>query len=131
MMGVENRYRGVVTDRSPTEGMMRAETGGVELNLSLGEPDVGDEIELCIRASDVMLGVGELGLLSAQNILAGFVKEITFEGRHFLVRLDCGGLPVLAATTRQEVHNMHLEPGSAVWAIIKASSFFMLRTKPS
>ena len=118
-----------MTGRSPTEGLMRASAGGIELNLPLGEPDVGDEIELCVRASDVMLGVGELGLLSAQNILAGFVQEITFESRHLLVRLDCGGLPVLATTTRQVVYDLHLEPGSAVWAIIQASSFFVLRTR--
>lgn len=84
----------------------------------------GAKVVALIKSSWVMLGVGaEEPRVSARNRLRGDVSAI-LEGAvnsEVAVRLAGGGA-IVATVTKESVASLDLQVGSAVWAIVKATS---------
>jgi molybdate transport system ATP-binding protein len=58
-----------------------------------------------------------------RNALAGTVRDISADDQEgVLVRIDVGGAIVLARITDSARQALGLEPGDAVWALVKAVS---------
>jgi molybdate transport system ATP-binding protein len=58
--------------------------------------------------------------MSALNVLCGRVQGLRPAGAASIeVRLDCGGVPILASVTRRSCEALGLLPGLQVYAIVK------------
>ncbi len=80
----------------------------------------GTSLRVRIRARDVWLCLTPPESISGLNIFKGRVVEIeTGTGPLADVRLDIGA-PLIARVTRRSLHEMALEPGKTVHAMIKA-----------
>jgi len=84
---------------------------------------VGDVVAT-LHAEDVILS-GEPFASSARNCLLGTVSEIIPFGSTVRVILDAG-FPLTALLTRESCRDLHLEPGSKVYATFKASAVHVI-----
>ena len=61
--------------------------------------------------------------ISARNILAGTVKQITHGAINTEVTVELpGGMEIVSIITKTSAENLGLEEGKSVYAIIKASN---------
>jgi molybdate transport system ATP-binding protein len=83
---------------------------------------VGRKVRIRILARDVSLTLERQCDTSIVNILPATVVEIAQDAHpsQVLVKLDAGGVPLLARVTRRSVDYLGLQKGLAVWAQIKA-----------
>lgn len=65
--------------------------------------------------------------LSARNRLSGIVRSVEVEGVMALVEIDVGPHVVVAAVTRDSVHDLGLAPGVAAEAVVKATDVMVSR----
>lgn len=95
-----------------------------EIRVSRLAMAVGAPVRVRIRARDVMIAAVEPKGLSALNVLPGTITAIEpGEGAAVEVRMDCGGVAVMARITRQSRQSLGLETGSSVFAVVKTVSF--------
>lgn len=84
----------------------------------------GARLRARVRARDVMLATTRPQGISALNVIATRVTEVTGDGGpQALVRLDHGGEELVARITGRSVEMLALVPGSEVFAIVKAVTF--------
>jgi molybdate transport system ATP-binding protein len=92
---------------------------GEVLVLRVDRP-AGSMLRIRIRARDVTLALAPPHDTSALNILQGTVAELkTSDGPQVEVRIDCRGDMLLARVTRLSAERLALQPGKAVYAMIK------------
>jgi len=114
---------GVVTRLYPQEGSAELALGTGTLRVTLPDAPLGARVRLQLLARDVILATQPVQGLSVRNALASTVIAISDdEFGAVLVRLDVGGAVVLARITRAALHALNLQPGDAVWTLIKAVS---------
>lgn len=101
--------------------MLRVKSG--VLTVPRLERNVDTPIRIRIRARDVILSVVDPKGLSALNVLEGRIVAIETGAASADVTIDCAGDLVVARLTRKSVHELALEPGVAVHAIIKGIAF--------
>jgi molybdate transport system ATP-binding protein len=126
LLGVENILRLKVLDVDPAEGVIICGADEPLLEIPLSDSRVGDEITVGIRADDVLLASVRPQGISARNAIPGRVVSVQPRGALYEVALDCR-FPLLGHVTRRSVEELGLRPGAAIWAVIKASSCFVLR----
>ena len=91
------------------------------LTIAAVDQPVGSAIRIRIHAKDVSLALDAPGPTSILNILPAKVTEMQAHGRgRMVIRLDVGGVPVLARITQKSQHRLGLVPGSKVYAQIKS-----------
>jgi molybdate transport system ATP-binding protein len=101
---------------------LRAAAG--DLRVPYTDLRLGDPLRVRIRARDVMIALEPPHGLSALNVLPGTVAEIArADGPIVQIRLDCAGETLIARLTRRSVETLGLEPGRAVYAVIKSIAF--------
>lgn len=94
---------------------------GGELSVAWVDRPVGSEIRIRVHARDVSIALDPPGATSILNILPATVLEMQQHGRgRMVVRLDVGGVPILARITRLSSHRLGLAPGRRVYAQIKS-----------
>lgn len=83
---------------------------------------VGKQLRVKIQARDVSLSQQAEEHSSILNRLPVTVTQdiAADNSAHVLVRLDAGGTPLLARITRFSRDQLHVHPGQALWAQIKA-----------
>jgi molybdate transport system ATP-binding protein len=86
----------------------------------------GSFVSIAIRAGDIMLATARPEKLSARNIFAGRVTEISRAGARVTVAVDCGGVKFLAHITVGAEGSLELRVDCAVWLIIKSYSCHLL-----
>ena len=105
-------------------GLTRLSTLAGELRVPRIDLAPGSRLRLHVLARDVTLSLGPPTGSSALNILAAVVAEVPRVGddgsASIAVRLDCGGVSLLARITRRSVSEMDLQPGLPVYAVIKS-----------
>jgi molybdate transport system ATP-binding protein len=84
---------------------------------------VGTMLRIRIRARDLIVSAGKPEGLSALNVLAGRVLKVDPGSADADVTIDCEGDLVVARLTLKSVHDLALQPGTAVHAIIKGIAF--------
>ncbi|MFZ1098493.1 MAG: molybdenum ABC transporter ATP-binding protein [Steroidobacteraceae bacterium] len=98
-------------------------TGTGTLKVSVREVPVGARVRLQLLARDIILATQPVQGLSVRNALAGTVRDIALDqDESVLVRIDVGGAMVVARITQAARQALRLEPGDAVWALVKAVS---------
>ena len=81
----------------------------------------GSRVRLRILARDVSLTLERQSGTSILNIFQVRVTAMSDESpAEIMVRLDAGGIPLLARITHRSARALALEPGSEVWAQIKS-----------
>jgi molybdate transport system ATP-binding protein len=80
-------------------------------------------VRLHLLARDVILATQPVQGLSVRNALASTVIALSDDDfGAVLVRLDVGGAVVLARITQGARRALGLQPGDAVWTLVKAVS---------
>ena len=98
-------------------------SGTISMN-AIRELDLkeGKEAVAIIKATEVMIGLGEL-VLSARNKIKGTVSAIQEGAVNDIVTLDvAGGYKISATISRNAVEELQLAPGKEAVAVIKATS---------
>jgi molybdate transport system ATP-binding protein len=107
-----------------TAGITRLTHPSGELFVPLLSQPAGSTVRLRIRARDVALAVGEPGLLSIRNRLAGTVTDIAQGPPPGVdVRIAAGGEAIIARITGDAAEALSLKPGSKVIALVKSVAF--------
>jgi molybdate transport system ATP-binding protein len=112
----------VVEAHDAARGLTRLKAGGAVLAVPRMDKAVGDKARALILARDVMLATVEPKGLSARNQLPARIVSLAASGADAVevkLRLD-GGAALTASLTRDAVSELGLEPGLAVWAVIKS-----------
>jgi molybdate transport system ATP-binding protein len=100
------------------------EFAGGQLTVPGVDALVGEPIRIRIRARDVSLALTRPADISVLNVLEGRVTEVSAEqGPSANVRVDVGGVMLVARVTRYSVARLELGAGREVYALIKAVSF--------
>ncbi len=114
---IEGRVAGHDDDRKLT----RVVCGDRSLVLPRFEVPVGAVVRVRVRARDVILAIERPVGLSVQNVLDGVVAEVSHEpGAYAEVKVEAGGMALLARVTRDSVERLGLEPGRSVYALVKS-----------
>lgn len=108
-------------------GLARFQAGTAEITGLAPDAAAGDAGFLCIRGEEVVLTADPPGHDSARNHLPAEVVDIRSDGPLVRVRLECG-FPLAAWITRRSREELALEPGSKVWALVKAPSVHFVRS---
>jgi molybdate transport system ATP-binding protein len=106
-----------------SEGIAQLGFDGGVLSVPALPDSLGTEVRVRILARDVMLSLGPVERVSANNVLAAkVVATRAVDSVHVLVQLDVGGSALLALITQQSMQRLRIEPGTAVHALIKSVS---------
>jgi molybdate transport system ATP-binding protein len=104
-------------------GLARLQFKGGALEIPDVEALVGELVRVRIRARDVSLALAQPSGISIRNVIAGAVVGLrSEEGPSLDVELDLGGTPLIARITRKSALELGLQPGLAVFALVKAVS---------
>ena len=83
----------------------------------------GKKAYAVIKATEVMVGLGEHLTLSARNQFPGRVLSVEKGAVNSIVRIEAlGGNTISATISNMAVEELGLEPGKAALAVIKATS---------
>lgn len=105
------------------DGLTQLKAGGVTLLVPHVPRAVGSEMRIRIHAQDVMLALEEPRAISALNVLPAQVAALhPVAGSGVMVQLVAGGNRILARITERSANALALQPGSKVFALVKAVS---------
>ncbi len=95
--------------------------GGQLLVRDSGVP-IGQRVRVRILARDISLALATHSDSSILNVLHATVEQIAADTHPALalVRLNAGGVPLVARVTRRSADKLQLHPGQNLWAQIKA-----------
>lgn len=121
--GFENLLPGRVLEHRPTDGAMRValHLGHCELEIPLGTAQVGEPVQVAIRAGDILVATQVPHGLSARNILAGKVESLETRGSIVVAKVDAGARFTVHVTPGA-VRSLALAPGLKVWLVVKTHS---------
>jgi molybdate transport system ATP-binding protein len=127
LAGFENIFDSAVIETHEKTGTMtcRLADSRVEIEAPLVRIAAGARVRLALRAGDVLLATVAPEKISARNILPGKIRAL--EQRDFMVvaMVDCG-LTFEVHLTPGARDALQLQPGTAVWLVIKTHSFHLL-----
>lgn len=105
-------------------GMTRLEARAGTLYVGRVAQSRGMTLRLRIKARDVLIAREKPSGISALNVLSGRIEAIDRSGLGQVnLALDCAGDRLLAALTTKSAHDLKLEVGQSVYAIIKSVTF--------
>lgn len=85
-----------------------------------------DEAMAELSSKDIMLFKQHPEATSARNLLHCSVRSLFSSGSKIGVELDCAGNTLIAEIVQDAVNELGIEPGSTIYAAVKASAFRML-----
>ncbi|MBK4217832.1 molybdenum ABC transporter ATP-binding protein [Paracoccus caeni] len=104
------------------DGLTRVDSAAGPLWLARTDLPQGRDLRLRILAQDVMLALQRPEGISALNILAASVRDLTATDGGILVRLDAGPEVILSRITTRSANALALAPGKPVYAVLKTVS---------
>jgi molybdate transport system ATP-binding protein len=105
------------------DGISELFAGGVTLLVPQVSFAPGTTLRIRIEAQDVMIALNRPEGISALNILPATLRDLRLgQGPGALAQLEVGSNRVLARITRRSALALNLQPGSQVFAVIKAVS---------
>lgn len=105
-------------------GLATVAVGRTQL-VALAPPHREQEVQVCIRAEEVVLQKGASDHTSPRNRLEGIVRSLVVEGPMVRVSLDCG-FPLVALVTRPACQELGLGEGESVLALIKVPAIHLI-----
>jgi molybdate transport system ATP-binding protein len=101
-------------------GLLLLDFPGGRLSLPGPPLPAGTARRVRVFARDVSLALDRPERTSVLDVFPARVEEIAADGPAPLVRLDAGGVALLARITRKSLHRLELKPGAGVWVMVKA-----------
>ena len=130
-ISARNQFKGTVTkiNEGAVNGIVTIDVNGSAVSATISMAsikelglEVGKEAIAVIKATEVMIGLGEMKL-SARNKFAGTVKSINRGAVNAIVTLDAlGGNTISSTISLAAVDELGLEEGKEAVAVIKATS---------
>lgn len=127
IVGVETVVPGRIISES--SGVALIKVGDTAI-YACPEEGLSGEVNLCIRAQDVIVHSGRYDGDNPLNRLKGVISSITPEGPLARVNIKCG-FDLTALVTSKTVNDSGLREGSEVTALIKAVSVHVIPAKGS
>ena len=111
-----------VLDGHDEDGMSRLSFAGGMLYAARREAVPGSRVRCRIQARDVSLALVRPHATSIANILQAEVRELAPAGPagQVMVRLQAGGIALLARISERSRRELRIAPGAHVWAQVKA-----------
>jgi molybdate transport system ATP-binding protein len=136
LSGYENIFEAVVQEAHPAFGTMTCRISGTSLLLEspLARRSEGEAACLAVRAGDILVATSLPSGISARNVLSGRIRVIEDRDGMAELRVLCAAAAGGPETefcvhiTRGALHDLDLQPGKAVWLIIKTHSIQFLRS---
>jgi molybdate transport system ATP-binding protein len=124
IVGVETVVRGKVL--GVHEGLATVAVGPAQTQvIAVAGEDVAGEVDVCVRAEDVMLQKQAPADVSGRNRLPAVVTAVEPEGPLVRVSLDCG-FALTAVITKPAREDLGLAAGDGVVAIVKATAVHLI-----
>lgn len=120
--GIDNVFEGVVERDCPAEGYAEVRAGTALFRVPPGIGIAGAQVQLTVKAGDIILASQHPPLVSARNVLRGTVSRLADVDGLVLAHLDVG-CELIVELTPAAVRDLSLAPGAAAWALIKSNSF--------
>jgi len=116
-------FEAVVTKAASQQSLAELKLGNGTLHVGLPGVAEGTRARIQLLARDIILATQKPHGLSVRNELEGVITEILpGDYNAVLVKVDIGGAVLLSRITRDAVSSLGLQPGSKVWALVKAVS---------
>jgi molybdate transport system ATP-binding protein len=121
--GFENLLGARVTEHCENDGVMHVELAGANcgLEVPLGSVRPGEEVQVAIRAGDILLATETPRALSARNLLPGIVESLETRGALVVVEVRAG-VRFTVHVTSGAARSLQLAPGKKVWVVLKTHS---------
>jgi len=121
--GFENFFRARVVEHRAADGLMRVALDGshCEVEIPLGGETVGEEVQIAIRAGDILLATHAPYGISARNILPGTVESLETRGTTVVVQVKAE-VRFTVHVTLGAARSLELTPGLVVWLVLKTHS---------
>lgn len=103
-----------------SDGLTRLSFDGGDLYVPALPQSVGAIVRVRLRAEDIMLALEEPKAISANNVLSATLVAIRSVGDHVDIQLRCGAVRLVSRITHASAMRLHLQPGQAVYAVVKA-----------
>ena len=87
----------------------------------------GEKVVAVIKASSVLVAVGDSLIISARNNVRGTVKKIISGMVSDEVVIEAEGIELVSVITKASVERMGLKEGTTVSALIKASNVILMK----
>jgi len=130
-ISARNQFRGTVTkiNEGAVNGIVTIDVNGSAVSATISMAsikelglEVGKEAIAVIKATEVMIGLGEMQL-SARNKFKGIVKNVNRGAVNGIVTLEAlGGNTISSTISLSAIDELGLEVGKEAVAVIKATS---------
>lgn len=121
--GFENLLRATVLDLREADGVMRVrlQESACEIEVPLGYAAAGSQVQVAVRAGDILLATEKPHGLSARNVIEGSIVSLEPRGTMVIARVDCG-ITFVVHVTPGAVRALELTAGRHVWLVLKTHS---------
>jgi molybdate transport system ATP-binding protein len=119
----ENVLPAKVLELRPEDGVMRVvlPPSNCELEIPLGPIQPGAQLQVAIRAGDILLATQPPRSLSARNVLPGTLESLESRGTLVIAQVNAGAHFVVRITPGA-VRSLRLAPPCPVWLVLKTHS---------
>jgi molybdate transport system ATP-binding protein len=123
----ENVLPAKVLEICPDDGVMRVALtpSNCELEIPLGPNKPDEQLQVAIRAGDILLATQPPLSLSARNVLPGTVESLEKHGTLVIAQVHAGARFVVHITPGA-VRSLALSSGCPVWLVLKTHSCHLL-----
>lgn len=135
MISARNQIKGTVTKvtEGAVNGIVNLKFGNNVVSSTISMAAIkelglaeGKEATAIVKATEVMVGVGEIGKISARNIWKGTVSNINEGAVNGIVIIDVDGVKISATISMASIKELGLEVGKEASAIVKSTSVMMM-----
>jgi molybdate transport system ATP-binding protein len=122
-VGFENVMPVTVLETRVEDGVMRVALihANCELEIPLGPNEPGAQLQVAIRAGDILLATQPPHFLSARNVLPGTLESLESRGTLVIAQVNAGARFTVHITPGA-VRSLQLAAGCAVWLVLKTHS---------
>ena len=127
LINIENIFEATVTMRDATNGITVCQYHDLNVEIPLYDIAIGDNINIGIKASDIIVATEKPSNISARNVFEVKVTKI-YNGRSGIM-LECyaGASHFSVQITKSALDELAIFEGQTLYLLFKASSCFMLK----
>ncbi len=121
--GFENVMPATVLETRADDGVMRVALthSNCELEVPLGPNEPGAQLQVAIRAGDILLATQAPRFLSARNVLPGTLESLESSGTLVTAQVNAG-VRFIVHITPGAVRSLQLAAGCPIWLVLKTHS---------
>lgn len=120
--GIDNSFIANIVSHDSREGFCLVEVEDTMFRIPPQENSAQGQINLSVKANEIILSLHKPEKISTRNILKGKVSRLAEVGKIILAHIDIG-CQVLVELTPSAVNDLELKVGSELWVLIKTNSF--------